>query len=96
MDVELTQDKKMILTLEGEGSEIKSTLTDLETNGDKANHLDSAKVRVDCKRLYNFVKSLHIAPNLKIHCNINEERLLHFSFLQDEISVQFVLPHIQM
>ncbi|MFT7800215.1 checkpoint protein HUS1 [Arapaima gigas] len=52
-----------------------------------------AQVRVDIKRLQQFLTSQQVNPN-KAVCNIVRERIVHFILLHEDVSLQYFIPAV--
>jgi len=93
MDIKVNKDGKMDLTVQKDGLFVERRFTDVQIEDPDTRLSDDATVSVDIKKLNNFIRTVPSNPNIQIYLKIVNERCAHFSFLADQISVQFTLPN---
>ncbi|XP_015784076.1 checkpoint protein HUS1 [Tetranychus urticae] len=94
LNISLTASRDLVFQVKGESLEITRKFTNVNIEDDHRSLAFHAAITVDIKRVNNFFKALHPSSNIQVYLNLTDERNAHFSFLQDGITVQFVLPHI--
>ncbi|XP_053209187.1 checkpoint protein HUS1-like [Panonychus citri] len=92
--ISATGSRELVFRVKGESLEITRKFLNISTDEDGLDLTLSASVTVDIKRVANFFKTLHLAAGTQVCLNLTDERIAHFSFFQDGITVQFVVPHI--
>lgn len=76
-----------------EGLDIERHFPDIQLENEDERLRDRAEISVDVKKLNSFLRVLPTNANYQIYCKIVQERYALFTFLTDQISVQFILPH---
>jgi len=54
-----------------------------------------AEARVDVRKLAPFLSGQQINPS-RVICNIEDNRLVHFLLLHDDLSLQFFMPIVSL